>query len=86
MRVSVRCSIIDMHISQSVILSYYVYTFLSIYIYTGMFGGLQNYLCYSNSLLYYKCQGRGKVSGYFLAALTVVFFYYGPTIVYYIPR
>lgn len=52
----------------------------------GLCGGLQNYLCYSNSLLYFKCNGRGRVSGYLLAILTCVFFYFGPTIVYYIPR
>lgn len=53
---------------------------------SGFCGGLQNYLCYSNSLLYFKCNGRGRVSGYLLALLTCIFFYFGPTIVYYIPR
>ena len=53
---------------------------------SGLLGGLQNYLCYSNSLLYFKCHGRGKVSGYLLCTLTAVFFFYGPTIVPYIPR
>lgn len=53
---------------------------------SGFLGGLQNYLCYSNSLLYFKCNGQGKTSGYLLALLTCVFFYYGPSIVYYIPR
>lgn len=52
----------------------------------GVLGGLQNYLCYSNSLLYYKCQGGGIVSGYLLAAITAVFFCVGPSVVYYIPR
>ena len=53
---------------------------------SGILGGLQNYLCYSNSLLYYKCRGKGKVSGYLLCVFTLLFFFIGPTIVPYIPR
>lgn len=52
----------------------------------GACGGLQNYLCYSNSLLYYKCKGGGKVSGYLMSAICAVFFYVGPSVVYYMPR
>lgn len=52
----------------------------------GFCGGLQNYLCYSNSLLYFKCNGGGKVSGYLLAAITLIFFCIGPSAVYYLPR
>ena len=53
---------------------------------SGCFGGLQNYLCYSNSLLYYKCRGGGKLSGYLIALITAGFFYIGPTVVTFMPR
>ncbi len=53
---------------------------------SGLTGGLQNYLCYSNSLLYFKCNGGGKLSGYLMCAATAAFFFAGPSIVYYIPR
>lgn len=53
---------------------------------TGVCGGLQNYLCYSNSLLYFKCKGGGMVSGYLLTAITGIFFCIGPSVVSYIPR
>lgn len=53
---------------------------------SGLTGGLQNYLCYSNSLLYFKCNGSGQVSGYLLAVVTSIFFIIGPSLVYYIPR
>jgi SulP family sulfate permease len=52
----------------------------------GLMGGLQNYLCYSNSLLYHKCNGGGVVSGYLLCAATAMFFLIGPDAVYYVPR
>lgn len=52
----------------------------------GMLGGLQNYLCYSNSLLYFKTGGGGQASGYLLTAFTGLFFLLGPSIVYYVPR
>lgn len=53
---------------------------------SGMLGGLQNYLCYSNSLLYFKCKGKGKISGLLLSICTFVFFIFGPSIVEYVPR
>uniref|UniRef100_A0A7S2CMB3 Cyclic nucleotide-binding domain-containing protein n=1 Tax=Octactis speculum TaxID=3111310 RepID=A0A7S2CMB3_9STRA len=53
---------------------------------SGVFGGLQNYLCYSNSVLYYKCNGGGKVCGFFLTCATTLFFVIGPSAVQYIPR
>eukprot|EP01038_Epipyxis_sp_PR26KG_P007108 gene7108-9700_t len=52
----------------------------------GLFGGLQNYLCYSNSLLYFKCGGGGKISGYLLTMMTVGAFYAGPQVVRFMPR
>eukprot|EP01041_Mallomonas_annulata_P003001 gene3001-5879_t len=53
---------------------------------TGCIGGLQNYLCYSNSVLYFKCNGGGKISGYLLAMLTAMFFFIGPSAVHLVPR
>jgi CRP-like cAMP-binding protein/anti-anti-sigma regulatory factor len=53
---------------------------------SGMFGGLQNYLCYSNSLLYFKCNGGGQVSGYLMSAVVAVMFWVGPSVVYFMPR
>jgi SulP family sulfate permease len=53
---------------------------------SGVFGGLQNYLCYSNSVTYYKCNGGGKISGMLIAALTTLFFFVGPSVVVYVPR
>ena len=44
----------------------------------GSCGGLQNYVAYSNSLLYWKCGGGGRVNGCLLAAITAFFFVYGP--------
>eukprot|EP00457_Paulinella_chromatophora_P001870 gb/GEZN01001872.1/.p1 GENE.gb/GEZN01001872.1/~~gb/GEZN01001872.1/.p1 ORF type:complete len:875 (+),score=80.42 gb/GEZN01001872.1/:73-2697(+) len=52
----------------------------------AMFGGTQNYLCYSNSLLYFRCNGGGKISGIILAALTSIFYVVGPALLAYIPR
>jgi sulfate permease, SulP family len=37
-------------------------------------------------LLYFKCHGGGKVSGYLLAALTSVFFFVGPSVIHFVPR
>jgi SulP family sulfate permease len=53
---------------------------------SGGLGGLPNYLCYSNSVLYYKCHGGGKRSGYLVAAVTAIFFFIGPCMVYHVPR
>lgn len=53
---------------------------------SGGLGGLANYLCYSNSLLYYKCRGGGRLASVILAALTAAFFVVGPGLLAYIPR
>lgn len=37
-------------------------------------------------LLYFKCHGGGKVSGYLLAGLTSIFFFLGPSVIHFIPR
>ena len=48
--------------------------------------GLQNYLCYSNSILYAKCGGEGKASSLAVAIISTVLFFVGPHIASYIPR
>lgn len=53
---------------------------------TGCLGGLQNYLCYSNSVLYFKCGGNSRIGGLFIAAVTAVFFVIGPSLVHLCPR
>ncbi|KAL3808111.1 hypothetical protein ACHAXA_001017, partial [Cyclostephanos tholiformis] len=53
---------------------------------SGLFGGLQNYLAYSPSVVYYKSQGNGKRSSLSIVAITIVIFIYGPTIASYVPR
>lgn len=53
---------------------------------SGIFGGLQNYMAYTQSVLYDKSGGRGKVSGSTVAVLTAFLFFVGPTIASYIPR
>lgn len=52
----------------------------------GMFGGLQNYMAYTQSVLYHKSGGKGKVSGTVVAIVTLFLYIIGPTIASYIPR
>lgn len=52
----------------------------------GLFGGLQNYMAYTQSVLYAKSNGQGKISGFAVAAVTGVLFFVGPAIASYIPR
>lgn len=52
----------------------------------GAGGGLQNYLAYTQSVLYDKSGGTGRVSGLSVAAVTAVLFFVGPTIASHIPR
>ncbi len=51
----------------------------------GIFGGLQNYLAYTQSVLYHKSGGKGKGSGIAVAFVTAFLFLIGPTIASYIP-
>lgn len=53
---------------------------------SGLFGGLQNYLTYSNTAIYYKMGGYGKASTLAVAFFTAVLFFVGPTIAALIPR
>eukprot|EP00586_Coscinodiscus_wailesii_P021266 CAMPEP_0172504374 /NCGR_PEP_ID=MMETSP1066-20121228/178172_1 /TAXON_ID=671091 /ORGANISM="Coscinodiscus wailesii, Strain CCMP2513" /LENGTH=667 /DNA_ID=CAMNT_0013280547 /DNA_START=86 /DNA_END=2086 /DNA_ORIENTATION=- len=52
----------------------------------GLCGGLQNYLCYANSVLYAKSGGEGKISSLLVAFLSVGLFCIGPDITSSIPR
>ncbi len=52
----------------------------------GACGGLQNYMAYTQSVLYDKSGGTGRVSGIAVAMLTGVLFFVGPTVATYIPR
>lgn len=49
-------------------------------------GQCQNYLCYSNSVLYLKCNGKGRVANLTVAALSLLFFFQGTGIISYVPR
>ncbi|KAL9185027.1 hypothetical protein ACHAXT_002804 [Thalassiosira profunda] len=53
---------------------------------SGLFGGLQNYMAYSNSVIYSKSGGKGQWSSIAIAAVTVAIFGCGPTIAAYVPR
>jgi len=53
---------------------------------SGAGGGLQNYLAYTQSVLYDKSGGSGRVSGFAVAAVTALLFFIGPTIASHIPR
>ena len=52
----------------------------------GALGGLQNYMAYTQSVLYHRSGGTGKVSGIVVAIVTCSLFVIGPTIASYIPR
>jgi SulP family sulfate permease len=49
-------------------------------------GGLQNYMAYTQSMLYDKSGGTGRGSGMAVALVTIILFGIGPTIASYIPR
>ena len=53
---------------------------------SGCTGGLQNYVCYCNSVTYYKCKGGGVLSGLLLALISSIFYFIGPSAVAYVPR
>lgn len=53
---------------------------------SGIFGGLQNYLAYSPSVVYMKSSGGGQWSSLSVAGTTLMIFIYGPTIASYVPR
>lgn len=53
---------------------------------SGAFGGLQNYMTYSNSVLYAKTGGRGLISSLAIVVLTACLFVVGPSICDFLPR
>lgn len=52
----------------------------------GACGGLQNYMAYTQSVVYHKSGGTGRVSGIAVAIVTAVLFFVGPTVATYMPR
>ncbi|PHZ17358.1 uncharacterized protein RHIMIDRAFT_195513 [Rhizopus microsporus ATCC 52813] len=52
---------------------------------SGLFGSVQNYLVYTNSLLFIRSGGDSRVAGIMLAGATAILWMIGPWIVGYIP-
>ena len=53
---------------------------------SGLFGGLQNYMTYSNSVIYSRSNGRGNYSSIAIVVLSCAIFLYGPYLCAYVPR
>jgi sulfate permease, SulP family len=53
---------------------------------SGLFGGLQNYFAYTQSVIYHRSGGQGKFSGLAVAACTISLYFFGPSITSCIPR
>lgn len=53
---------------------------------SGVFGGLQNYMAYSNSVIYFKAKGDGMASSIAIVLTTCVIFVFGPTMASFVPR
>jgi hypothetical protein len=53
---------------------------------SGLLLGLQNYMAYSTSALYYKTGGGGRLSSVLIAALIIGFLLMGPGAITYFPR
>ncbi|KAL1925362.1 uncharacterized protein VTP21DRAFT_245 [Calcarisporiella thermophila] len=52
---------------------------------SGLAGSVQNYLVYTNSVLFMRCGGDSRVAGLMLAGATLVIFLVGPWVVGYVP-
>lgn len=52
---------------------------------SGMMGTVPNYLCYVNSVLFYRVGGGSRLSGLMLAGATVLVMLLGPGIIGYLP-
>lgn len=52
----------------------------------GIMGGLQNYMAYTQSIIYYKSGGSGRSSSLAVALCTTILFFIGPNIASYMPR
>ncbi|OMH84054.1 hypothetical protein AX774_g2430 [Zancudomyces culisetae] len=53
---------------------------------SGLVGSFQNYLCYSNSVLFYRSGGDSRVAGFMLAFVTFLVLIAGPQIIGFIPK
>ncbi len=53
---------------------------------SGCFGGLQNYMAYTQSILYDRSGGYGKTSGLAVGFVTTILFFVGPRIASLLPR
>ncbi|KAG7345863.1 cyclic nucleotide-binding protein [Nitzschia inconspicua] len=53
---------------------------------SGVFGGLQNYMTYSNSVLYAKTGGKGLISSLVIVVFTAGLFVVGPSMCDFLPR
>lgn len=51
----------------------------------GLIGTVPNYLCYVNSVLFYKLGGTSRLSGIMLAMGTALIFFIGPSAIGYLP-
>ncbi|KAJ1921736.1 hypothetical protein H4219_000469 [Mycoemilia scoparia] len=52
---------------------------------SGLFGSFQNYLVYSNSVLFIKSGGGSNLAGLMLGFATLAIFFAGPTVIGFIP-
>jgi MFS superfamily sulfate permease-like transporter len=52
---------------------------------SGFAGSIQNYLVYSNSVLFLKAGGGSRLAGIMLALLTMVVLFIGPAVIGFIP-
>ncbi|RKP09398.1 sulfate transporter family-domain-containing protein [Thamnocephalis sphaerospora] len=52
---------------------------------SGLLGSVQNYLVYSNSVLFIRCGGNNRVAGVALAICTLMAFFVGPGMIAYVP-
>lgn len=47
---------------------------------------MQNYMAYTQSMIYFKSSGHGKIPSLAVALFTAVLFFIGPDIASYMPR
>ncbi|KLT44231.1 hypothetical protein CC85DRAFT_283747 [Cutaneotrichosporon oleaginosum] len=52
---------------------------------SGLVGSVPNYLCYVNTVLFYRVGGDSRLAGLMLAAATAVVMYLGPVVIGYLP-
>jgi SulP family sulfate permease len=64
----------------------HLYTYINIYKYMYMYLHISICIYTCLSVTYFKCNGGGRVGGLLLAGATFVFYFIGPSAVFYIPR